>query len=58
MESADGKASSSELSSSKKVEAGEIKRYDSKHSIDDDIKSIYEKGIFVVIFISFLPPLP
>jgi hypothetical protein len=49
MECADGKGSSSasELGSSKKIEAGEMsssKRADSKNSIDDDIKNVYEKG--------------
>lgn len=50
MSSADGKVSSSasELSASKKIEAGEIRRSDSKHSIDDDIKNIYEKGIEMI----------
>lgn len=49
MDSADGKggSSSSDLSASKKIEAGELsasKRIESKHSLDDDIKNICEKG--------------
>jgi hypothetical protein len=53
MECADGKKGSSshlDLSSSKKIEAGELagsKRLDSKNncSIDEDIKNIFEKGM-------------
>ena len=50
MESADSKGKSkSDLSSSKKIEAGELNnlRIDDKKSIDDDIKDIYEKGRWI-----------
>lgn len=41
-----GQSSSSGLGASKKINAGEMEdiRKDSKNSIDDDIKNIYEKG--------------